>query len=128
MSTGYQIYDQAGCYYLTFQIVHWADIFSRKIYKDIVVDSFKYCIEKRDFRLHAYVIMSNHIHLIASSQAGNLSAIVRDFKRHTSKEIIATIERSRKAEGNGCYEYFGKQQRNTNVTKATRYGRMKTMQ
>ncbi len=51
--------------------------------------------------------MSNHIHLIASSQAGNLSAIVRDFKRHTSKEIIATIEREPESRREWLLRIFG---------------------
>ena len=34
MSTGYQIYDKAGSYYLTFQVVDWVDIFTRKVYRD----------------------------------------------------------------------------------------------
>ena len=43
MSTGYQIYDKAGSYFLTFQVVDWVDVFTRKIYRDIVLDSFEYC-------------------------------------------------------------------------------------
>lgn len=43
--------------------------------------------------LHAFVIMSNHIHLIASAKEGHsLSDILREFKRHTSKTILAEIE------------------------------------
>jgi len=43
MSTGYQIYDKAGSYYLTFQVVDWVDIFTRKVYRDIILESFAYC-------------------------------------------------------------------------------------
>ena len=57
MSTGYLIHNQNGVYYLTFQIVDWVDIFTRKIYKDIVIESFKYCIEHKGLRLFAYVII-----------------------------------------------------------------------
>ncbi len=40
MSTGYQMYDRSGSYFLTFQVVDWVDVFTRKIYKDIVLESF----------------------------------------------------------------------------------------
>jgi len=40
---GYHIRDQEACYFLTFQIVGWLDIFTRKRYRDIVVESFAYC-------------------------------------------------------------------------------------
>ena len=43
MSTGYQINDKAGSYFLTFQVVDWVDIFTRKVYRDIILDSFAYC-------------------------------------------------------------------------------------
>ena len=33
MSTGYQIKDQEGLYFLTFQVVDWVDIFTRQIYR-----------------------------------------------------------------------------------------------
>jgi hypothetical protein len=43
MPTGYQIKDQEAAYYLTFQVVFWIDIFTRKVYRDIIIDSLKYC-------------------------------------------------------------------------------------
>lgn len=43
--------------------------------------------------LYALIIMPNHIHMIASAKEGFiLSAILRDFKKHTSKEIVKAIE------------------------------------
>ena len=53
MSTGYKIQDPKGIYFLTFQTVDWVDIFTRKVYKDIVIDSFKFCIENKGLRLYA---------------------------------------------------------------------------
>jgi REP element-mobilizing transposase RayT len=91
MTTGYQIKDQEGLHFLTFQIVDWIDIFTRKIYKDIIIDSFKYSIENKGFQIFAYVIMSNHIHLVAQSSIGRLSDNIRDLKKFTSKRIISTI-------------------------------------
>jgi REP element-mobilizing transposase RayT len=92
MSTGYQIKDQRAPYFLTFKIVDWIDIFTRKIYKDILIDSFKYSIENKGFQLFAYVIMSNHVHIIANNSNGKLSENIRDIKKFTSKMIIETIQ------------------------------------
>ncbi len=39
MSTGYKITESEGLYYLAFQIVGWVDIFTRKIYREIVIES-----------------------------------------------------------------------------------------
>jgi REP element-mobilizing transposase RayT len=91
MTTGYQIKDQKATYFLTFQIVDWVDVFTRKIYKDIIIDSFKYSIENKGLQIFAYVIMSNHVHLVAQSSTGQLSDNIRDIKKFTSKKIIETM-------------------------------------
>jgi hypothetical protein len=39
MSTGYQISEQYELNFVRFQIAKWIDIFTRKVYRDIVVDS-----------------------------------------------------------------------------------------
>ena len=36
--------------------------------------------------------MSNHLHLIVSAKENNLSDILRDFKKFTSKQIIKAIQ------------------------------------
>ena len=93
MSTGYQIYNQYGVHYVTFQIVQWADIFTREVYRTIVTDSLKHCIKAKGLNVHGWVIMSNHIHCIISAKEGNLSDIVRDFKTFTSKAIWQQLQK-----------------------------------
>jgi len=51
MSSGYKIANDEALYYLTFQIVGWVDIFTRKVYKDIVIESFKFCQENKGLDL-----------------------------------------------------------------------------
>src|SRR5450432_4806246 len=90
----YFINDQQGCYFVTFTVIHWIDIFTRKVYRDIIVDSLNYCIAKKGLLVYGWVIMSNHLHLIISirNECGNLSDIIRDFKKYTSKEISSTMQ------------------------------------
>ena len=92
MSTGYKIEEKDGVYFLTFQIVGWVDIFTRKIYRDIVLDSLNYCIQSKGLVIYAFVIMSNHIHLLVESKTEDLSGTIRDFKKFTSKKFIEIIE------------------------------------
>ena len=92
---GYIIHNQQEIYYMTFTVVGWIDIFSRQSYRDIVIESFKYCQQKKGLNLHAYVIMSNHVHIIASVKDGfTISGFVRDCKKFTSKKILHEIENS----------------------------------
>jgi len=57
MSTGYQIKDRMGSYFLTFQVIDWVDIFTRKVYRDIIIDSFDYCRRYKGLKIWAYVVM-----------------------------------------------------------------------
>jgi putative transposase len=69
----------------------WIDVFSRKCYRDIIIDSFIFCKENKGLKIGAYVIMSNHVHTIWTVRHNNLSDIIRDFKTHTSKAITNSI-------------------------------------
>lgn len=95
---GYKIRNQYFPHFLTFTVVGWVDIFTRKLCRDIIIDSFKYCQSSKGLIIHAYVIMSNHIHLIASAEENTtgLSDIIRDFKKHTSKQLIKNIVGNKK--------------------------------
>jgi putative transposase len=88
----YLIADQNALYFLTFTVVDWVDVFTRKEHKLTIVDSLKYCIQEKGLTLYAWCLMSNHIHLIVRAREGHeLSAIIRDFKKFTAKKIIQAI-------------------------------------
>ena len=91
MSTGYQITDQSAIYFVTNTVVDWVDVFTRQSYRDIVIDSLNYCCKNKGLKIYAYVIMSNHLHLIVQSETGHLSDTIRDYKRFTATAIIETI-------------------------------------
>lgn len=89
---GYKINDQTKAHFITATVVDWVDVFSRKAYRDIVIESLDFCIKNKGMILYGYVIMSNHIHLIVQSNEGKLSDLLRDFKKFTAKSILQTIE------------------------------------
>ena len=78
---------------MTMTVVDWVDVFTRPVYRHIIVDALRFCQENKGLKLYAWVLMSNHLHLIAAAEEGkNLSDILRDFKQFTSRKIIATIQ------------------------------------
>jgi putative transposase len=89
---GYKIRNKEGTHFITFAVAEWVDVFTRKEYRDILLDSFRHCQKEKGLVLYSWCIMSNHVHLIASAKDNNLSDILRDFKKYTSKLIIASIE------------------------------------
>lgn len=91
---GYKIRNQEAIHFITFATVEWVDVFTRKEYRDIVLDSLKFCQAEKGLLLHCWCIMSNHLHLIVSAKNKDLSDVLRDFKKYTSKQIIAAIQNS----------------------------------
>lgn len=91
MSRNYKMHNPEGIYFLTFTVIGWIDVFSRLVYKEILTDSLRHCIANKGLHIHAWVIMSNHVHLIASAEHNNLPDIVRDLKKYTSKKIVEEI-------------------------------------
>ena len=88
----YPIRDQQALYFLTFTVVEWLDVFTRPLYKDIVIESLGFCQRQKGLELFAYCLMTNHLHLIARAAEGcELSDIVRDFKKYTARRVFEAI-------------------------------------
>ncbi|MBL7751623.1 MAG: transposase [Chitinophagaceae bacterium] len=90
-SAGYKIRDQSATHFLTFTTIDWIDIFSRQKYRDLLIESMDHCRKSKGLKVGAYVIMTNHIHVIWTAD-GNLSDILRDFKTFTSRAIFNAIQ------------------------------------
>jgi REP element-mobilizing transposase RayT len=88
---GYKIRNKAEIHFLSFSVVEWVDVFTRKEYRDILIDSLKFCQESKGLLLHGWCIMSSHLHLLASSVIHDLSGTLRDFKKFTGKKVIEAI-------------------------------------
>jgi REP element-mobilizing transposase RayT len=118
MSSGYQIIEQDAPYFLTFQVVKWIDVFTRKKYKDIVIDSLIYCQKHKELEIYAYVLMSNHIHILMRSNISKLSDTIREFKSFTARQILQEMEsesESRRKWMLNIFEFSAKQhKRNEN--------------
>jgi putative transposase len=91
---GYKIRNATGIHFVTFAVVEWVDVFTRKTYSDILLESLRYCQKEKGLIIHGWCLMSNHIHLVISSIENNPSDILRDFKKFTSKQIIDAIRKN----------------------------------
>ncbi|HMI79916.1 MAG TPA: transposase, partial [Ferruginibacter sp.] len=97
----YKTGDDEQAHFITFSVVEWIDALTRNEYKDIITESLAYCIKEKGLRLHAWIIMPNHVHLIMSARREfMISHILRDLKKFTSKQIynaiLANPKKSRK--------------------------------
>ena len=93
MARIYAIRDQAKFYFVTFTAVYWLDVFIRKEYRDIFLESIKYCQKEKGLEVGAWVIMSSHVHMIIGTKGENkLEDIIRDLKSYTSRHIRKYME------------------------------------
>ena len=93
--SAYKILDQHKPHFLTLTTVGWMDVFSRSIYRDIILESLDFCQIHRKMVVNAWVIMSNHLHLVARTDPPYcLSDVLRDFKKFTANQIIKTVQQS----------------------------------
>ncbi len=103
----YRIYDQHGLHFLTFTVVEWVDLFTRPAYKRLLVENFEFYRKKKGLRTHAFVIMTNHIHVIWSSPEAPLSDMIRDFKKWTSVKCLELIQAEPESRREWMLEIFG---------------------
>jgi len=63
-------------------VVKWIPLFTRKPYFDILLVSLRFCRQHKGLKVHAYVILDNHLHLVVAGD--KLTDIIRDFKSHVA--------------------------------------------
>ena len=80
-------------YFVTSTVVDWIDVFTRPLYKHIMVESLEYCQANKGLDIYAWVLMTNHLHMIAGMRGdAAIGDVLRDFKKFTSKKIIKAIQ------------------------------------
>jgi putative transposase len=86
MRSRYKIFDQEPPYFLTHTIVSWIPVFTRRAYFDLILEALRFSQENKELKLFAWVILDNHMHLLAAS--GQLSKTMKEFKSFTAREIV----------------------------------------
>jgi REP element-mobilizing transposase RayT len=111
--TGYRIRNQYLPHFVTFTVVGWVDLFSRKQCRDIVINNLKHCIDHKGLLLYGYVIMTNHVHAIiaAETNTNGLSFLIRDFKSYSSKQlsgwVLGNAKESRREWMTDIFRFYG---------------------
>jgi len=89
--TRYKIYEPTHPHFVTCIILHWLPIFTRQESVDIILNSLKFLQKQDSLRLHAYVILENHLHIVLRSD--DLRKSIELFKKFTAREILNLLRR-----------------------------------
>ena len=86
----YKIYEPTHPHFITLTVLHWIPIFTNTKSVSVIIDSLKYLQKSDHLKIYAYVILENHLHLVASSD--DLPKTVKKFKSYTAKEILKILK------------------------------------
>jgi len=97
MSTKYKFVDKQGIYFTTSTVVEWLDVFTRDVYRDILLNNIRFCQKNQGLSVHAWVLMTNHLHMICSFHAKQEPGLVlKNMKSFTAINLIDAIINSPK--------------------------------
>lgn len=118
MSRKYKINDQESLYFVTLTVVYWIDLFIRDEYREVILESIKYCQANKGLQVFGWCIMTSHVHLLIGTTDKPMQDILRDLKRHTSialrKSIDEHPQESRKEWLRWMMQHAGKRNGNNN--------------
>lgn len=82
----YKILDEGYPYFITSSIVGKLPLFADQKITSIIKDGLAFLIKERGVKIYAYVIMPDHIHLIAEGK--ELAKHVSSFKSYAARKIV----------------------------------------
>lgn len=125
MSRNYKFHNPKALYFVTFAVVGWLDVFTRNDYKDLLVESLEFCQEKKGMEIHAWCIMTSHVHLLFRSiQEQNPELLLGDFKRFISRSITKSIQvNPKESRKEFLLEFFKKEAAKTSNTSTNQFWR-----
>ena len=117
MSSKYKFVNREGIYFVTATIVDWVDVFTRNEYRDILMDSFRFCQQNQGLKIYGWVLMTNHFHLIgATTDENGMGMVMRNIKSFTAMKLIDAIiknpKESRREWMLDIFEKKGKESKN----------------
>ncbi len=86
----YKIVEKHAPHFLTMTIVNWIPLFAAPSLAGILLESLRFLQEQERLMVYAYVILENHLHLIA--QGANLAKDIASFKSYTAGAMIDHLQ------------------------------------
>ncbi len=93
----YKFIEGVYVYFVTFTLTDWLPLFINPEPIEIVIESLKFCIAEKYLRVHAYVIMPSHIHMLVSDENfenDRLQNTLIEFRKFTGHKLADYIDRA----------------------------------
>ena len=87
-----QSYPEYWSQYFTATIYEWKHLLADNRHKDIITNSLKFLTDKKRIQLNAFVIMSNHLHLVWQPMFGFTPADIQvSFMKYTAQQLRQSL-------------------------------------
>ena len=86
----YKIYDENNPCFVTCTVLNWIPLFTRQQTQKIILDALEYRQRENGWRILAYVILENHLHMIV--QSPHLKRELPRFKSYTARQLIDYLQ------------------------------------
>ena len=86
-----KVYEPTHPHFLTCTILHWLPIFTNQESVQIVIDSLAHLQKSDNLTIFSYVILENHLHLVA--QSDDIAKSMQKFKAYTAYELLELLKR-----------------------------------
>ena len=86
-------YNIVNCvHFITINTYKRIRLFKNEKNCQIIVNNLNFYRSKYGYKLIAYVVMPDHLHLLLllNKKCNNISKVIQDFKSHSAKEIVYT--------------------------------------
>ncbi len=87
----YKIYEPTYPHFMTCTVLHWIPLFTNQQSVQILIDSLKHLQQSDNLKIYAYVVLENHLHLVASSD--DIAKSIKKFKSYTAKEMLNLLQK-----------------------------------
>ncbi len=92
MSRKYKFGDKDKLYFINYAVVNWIDVFIRNEYREILLESWRFCQKEKGLEIYGWVVMTSHAHMIIGTRDRAMDKIVGEMKSFTSTRLRKAIE------------------------------------
>lgn len=88
----YKVYEPTHPHFITCTILHWLPLFTNKDSVQIIIDSLSHLQKSDNLIIFSYVILENHLHLVA--QSDDITKTMQKFKSYTAYELLRLLQKN----------------------------------
>lgn len=100
--------DTSHLYFITAALCGWKQLFTERVYANIVLNSLAWLRHEDRMVLYAFVIMPSHLHAIVKPKDRTIGELLQNFESFTAHAILKKLRQENKV---NLIQFFHEQRR-----------------